>query len=195
MHCSLKVSRRAPFFTNGNSALQPRMFQNNRNTRTRSEISSKLTMSVFIVNFEHNSHHVLVFALLTLNSELPPRIQLLQSQGQQNNTFIFHKSQQCVAVQDVLEEQKHKSKCQISPKLIIGVFIVNFEHILHLISIFALLTLNSQMLAWILLVQSQIEQISTFIFHKLQQCCLLRCFKRICIGCIQTRQLAYESSH
>ena len=51
---------------------------NNRNTRTRSEICSKLTVKtparrqkrrsgVFIVNSEHISHLVLVFPLLTLN--------------------------------------------------------------------------------------------------------------------------------
>ena len=51
---------------------------NNRDTRTRCEICSKLTTktperrqwrrsSVFIVNFEHISHFVLVFLLLTLN--------------------------------------------------------------------------------------------------------------------------------
>ena len=51
---------------------------NNRNTRTRCEICSKLTMKtpeqrhwhrsgVCIVNFEHISHLVLVILLLTLN--------------------------------------------------------------------------------------------------------------------------------
>ena len=51
---------------------------NNRNTRTRCEICSKLTINTperrhwrrsgfFIVNFEHISHLVLVFLLLTLN--------------------------------------------------------------------------------------------------------------------------------
>ena len=51
---------------------------NNRNTSTRCEICSKLTINtperrqwrrsgVFIVNFEHISHLVLVFLLLTLN--------------------------------------------------------------------------------------------------------------------------------
>ena len=51
---------------------------NNRNTRTRCEICSKLIMKpperrqwrhsgVFIVNFEHISHLVLVFPMLTLN--------------------------------------------------------------------------------------------------------------------------------
>ena len=51
---------------------------NNRNTKTRCEICSKLTIKtqerrqwrrsgVFIVNFEHISHLVLVFLLLTLN--------------------------------------------------------------------------------------------------------------------------------
>ena len=50
---------------------------NNRNTRTRCEICSELTINtperrqrrsgVFIVNFEHISHLVLAFLLLTLN--------------------------------------------------------------------------------------------------------------------------------
>ena len=51
---------------------------NNGNTRTRYEIFSKLTIKtperpqwrrsgVFIVNFEHISHLVLLFLLLTLN--------------------------------------------------------------------------------------------------------------------------------
>ena len=43
---------------------------NNRNTRTRCEICSKLTFKgtgIFIVNFEHTSHPVLVFILLTLS--------------------------------------------------------------------------------------------------------------------------------
>ena len=55
---------------------------NNRNTRTRYEICSKLTVKtperrqwlrpgVFIVNFEHMSHFLLVFLLLTLNTLLP----------------------------------------------------------------------------------------------------------------------------
>ena len=51
---------------------------NNRSTRTRCEICSKLTIKIperrhwhrsgiFIVNFEHISHLVLVFLLLTLS--------------------------------------------------------------------------------------------------------------------------------
>ena len=54
---------------------------NNRNTRKRCKISSKLTtktserrqwrrFGVFIVNFEHISRHFLVFLLLTLNKQL-----------------------------------------------------------------------------------------------------------------------------
>ena len=44
---------------------------NNRNTRTRCEIYSKLICSgVFIVNFEHISHLVLVLLLLTLSKYL-----------------------------------------------------------------------------------------------------------------------------
>ena len=46
---------------------------NNRNTRTRCErcLKSVIKTPVFIVNFEHISHFVLVFQLLTLNMQLP----------------------------------------------------------------------------------------------------------------------------
>ena len=55
---------------------------NNKNARTMCEICSKLTIKtperpnwhrsgVFIVNFEHNSHLVLVFLLLTLSRYMP----------------------------------------------------------------------------------------------------------------------------
>ena len=55
---------------------------NNRNTRTSCEVCSKLTIKtperhhwrhsdVFIFNFEHILHLVLVFLLLTLNMSLP----------------------------------------------------------------------------------------------------------------------------
>ena len=55
---------------------------NYRNTRIRCEKCSKLTIKtseqrhwhrsgVFIVNFEHTSHHLLVFLLLTVNMYLP----------------------------------------------------------------------------------------------------------------------------
>ena len=43
---------------------------NNTNTRARCKICSKFTIKIsgiFIVNFEHISHLVLVFILLTLN--------------------------------------------------------------------------------------------------------------------------------
>ena len=51
---------------------------NNRNSRTRCEICSKLTIKIperrqwrrtriFIINFEHTSHLFLLFLLLTLN--------------------------------------------------------------------------------------------------------------------------------
>ena len=54
----------------------------NRNTRTRCEIYSKLTIKIperrhwcrsgiFVVNFEHISHLVLVYLLLTFNMYLP----------------------------------------------------------------------------------------------------------------------------
>ena len=55
---------------------------NNKNTRARCEICSKLTIKkpkqrqwrrsgVFLVSFEHISHLVLVFLLLTLSSKYP----------------------------------------------------------------------------------------------------------------------------
>ena len=48
---------------------------NNRITKTRCEICSKLTIKTperaFIVNFEHISHLVLVFLLLTLSKQMP----------------------------------------------------------------------------------------------------------------------------
>ena len=70
---------------------------NNRNTRTKCEICSVLTIKtperrqwrrcgIFIVNFEHISHLVLVFLLLTLNMLMPTggwvRFKL--------DLFIFH---------------------------------------------------------------------------------------------------------
>ena len=48
---------------------------NNRNTRTRCEICSKSNnKGIFIVNFEHISHLVLVFLLLTLSRLMPAGI-------------------------------------------------------------------------------------------------------------------------
>ena len=55
---------------------------NNRNTRTRYEIRSKLTIKtperrkcrrsgVFIINFEHISYFVLMFLLITLSRLMP----------------------------------------------------------------------------------------------------------------------------
>ena len=52
---------------------------NNRCTRTRSEICSKLTLKTpegrllvdFIVNFENISHLAVVFLLLTLTKQMP----------------------------------------------------------------------------------------------------------------------------
>ena len=68
---------------------------NIRNTRTRCEICSKLTIKtpkrrqwrrsgVFIVNFEHVSHLVLVFLLLTLNMQLPVGLGFLINSSMHN---------------------------------------------------------------------------------------------------------------
>ena len=62
---------------------------NNRNTRRRCEIFPELTIKtrkrrqwcrsgVFIVNFEHISHFVLVFLLLTLSRQMPAGEKLLK---------------------------------------------------------------------------------------------------------------------
>ena len=61
---------------------------NNRNTKTKSKICSKLTIKtpkrlqwrcshVFIVNFEYIPHLVLVFLLLTLCREMPAKYELV----------------------------------------------------------------------------------------------------------------------
>ena len=44
---------------------------NNRNTRARCEICLNCCFGVYIVNFEHILHLVLVFLLLTLNMQMP----------------------------------------------------------------------------------------------------------------------------
>ena len=76
---TLKTFKRDIFFykTNKPDGIYLHKF-NDRNTRTRCEICSKLTIKtpeqsywlrsgVFIFNFEHISHLVLVFLLLNLN--------------------------------------------------------------------------------------------------------------------------------
>ena len=73
--CSIKCFRDLGkvHLWNGNFPAGNYMFRvNNRNTRTRCEIYSELTIKwylsvIFIVNFEHISHPVLVFLLLTLS--------------------------------------------------------------------------------------------------------------------------------
>ena len=54
-----------------NSAVNYMFKVNKRNVKTRCEICSELIIGVFIVNFEHTSHLVLVFLLLTLNRQIP----------------------------------------------------------------------------------------------------------------------------
>ena len=76
---------------------------NNRNTRTRCEICSKLTIKtperrqwrrsgwrrsgVFIVNFEHISHLIL-FLLLTLNMLLPSGYQSERLVKRNSSTYV-----------------------------------------------------------------------------------------------------------
>ena len=70
-----------PIFETGTQSAITCFKVNNRNSRTICEICSKLTMKtqerchwrrsgVFIVNFEHISHLILVFLLLTLSKEI-----------------------------------------------------------------------------------------------------------------------------
>ena len=72
------MARKTIEFPAGNYVLKV----SNRNSRIRCEIYSELTIKtpeqrqwprsgVFIVNFEHISHFVLVFLLLTLRREMP----------------------------------------------------------------------------------------------------------------------------
>ena len=67
-------SAKCKLFYKTNKPVGNHMFKvNNKNTRTRCQICSKLTIKtperrrVFIVNLEHISHFVLVFLLLTLS--------------------------------------------------------------------------------------------------------------------------------
>ena len=68
---------------------------NNRTTRTRCEISSKLTIKtperrqwrhsgVFIINFEQFLHHVLVFLSLNLNMQMPTGLRKLEFEMSQD---------------------------------------------------------------------------------------------------------------
>ena len=74
---------------------------NHRNTRTKCEICSELTVKVperrhcrcsgiFIVNFEHISHLVLVFLLLNLNMYLPAGLKPLL-----NGTLMVYSEKIC----------------------------------------------------------------------------------------------------
>ena len=71
-YCSPKASRIAPWsLTNHNSVLRSGMF---RATETLEQVQGsnffKLIIIVFIDNFEHIWHIVLMFVLLTLNSQM-----------------------------------------------------------------------------------------------------------------------------
>ena len=74
---------------------------NNRNTRTRCEICSKLTIKspkrrqsdrsgIFNVNFERTSYLLLVFLLLTLNMYLPTGLYFPKPSGQ---SAVLHKNE------------------------------------------------------------------------------------------------------
>ena len=76
---------------------------NNRNTRTRCEICSKLTIKtperrqwrhsdIFVVNFEHISHFVVVFLLLTLTRWMSAGYALVKwlSSGIYFNPFMYN---------------------------------------------------------------------------------------------------------
>ena len=76
---------------------------NNRNTRTRCEICSKLTMKTperlqwrcsgrRIVNFEHVSHLVLVLLLLTLNLQLQPGVFIIFNPLMSKRSHILKKT-------------------------------------------------------------------------------------------------------
>ena len=75
---------------------------NNRNTRTKCEICSKLTIKTperrhwrrsgaFIVNFEHISHFVLVFLSLTLSRQMPAGIKF-GSYARDTDPFVYREN-------------------------------------------------------------------------------------------------------
>ena len=68
---------------------------NNRNTRTRCEICLKLTIKIpggiFIVNFEHISHVVLMFLLLTLSRYMPAWKECKNNAHERRNFYICSK--------------------------------------------------------------------------------------------------------
>ena len=75
---------------------------NNKSTRTRCERCLKLVIKtlerrhwrrsgVFIVNFEHISHFVLVFQLLTLNMQLPTGQNFISSKHSKSTVETLEK--------------------------------------------------------------------------------------------------------
>ena len=88
----------APFIPAGIYLLQV----NNRNTKRRCKICSKVTLKipeqhprrrsgVFVVNFKNISHLVLLFLLLTLNMELPPGITTQLSAAKPHKPLLLGK--------------------------------------------------------------------------------------------------------
>ena len=68
---------------------------NNKDTRTTPERRHWHRSGVFIVNFEHISHRVIMFLLLTLNMSLPARFNpfyinviFVVFRGYRNKTFM-----------------------------------------------------------------------------------------------------------
>ena len=143
---------------------------NNRNTRTRCEICSKLT-----IKFEHISQLILVFmvklstgkcqlgyssiglvtALYERGLQFKPSWSLMQFVIFFRWLTISHKQFIIIISAGIyllkVNIRNTKTRCEICSKLttktqeqrlVCGVFIVNFEHILHLVLVFLLLTLN-----------------------------------------------------
>ena len=100
---------------------------NNRNTRIRCEICSKLTIKIpkrrqwrrsgiFIVNFEHTPHLVLVFLLLTLNILLPAGswLSIEASVLPETSPILYSILVTCfhvVTTSVVFQDPKHCGKC------------------------------------------------------------------------------------
>ena len=150
---------------------------NNRNTRTRCEISSKVTISFFIVNFEHILQLVLVFAFLTLNSKMPARICYCSLKVSRKAPWSFTNHNSMFWSRMFQNNRNNRTRCEISSELTISVLILNFEYLSHLVQVFALLTLKGEILARLLLLQSQGEQNNKNHNSVLQ--CSLGCFRTI----------------
>ena len=108
--------------TNLPNSIFPSRHLPTQNTTTRCEISSKLTIKtpkrrhwrrsdVFIVDFEHISHLVLLFLLLTLNMQMPTGLGLIQlfTSIHKFSYFLKSKTRIFLNIHFLSKRQSHKT--------------------------------------------------------------------------------------